>query len=212
MNGLKAIVFDCDGVLFESQNANLAYYNAILEHFGAAPVSPQDREKADLCHTAASPQVLEVLLGAGRAEEALAYAATLDYRRFMPYLTPEPGLQEALADLAADFDLAVATNRGTSAVELLHHFEIAGYFSAVVTSRDVPRPKPWPDMIEEAGRRLACRPAHMIFVGDSLLDHQAARGAGVRFVAYKDKVEGDFRVDSHRELVELVRCSLAPAR
>lgn len=205
MNALKAIVFDCDGVLFESRNANLAYYNAILEQFGAETVSSDDSEKAHLCHTAASPQVLEVLLGPERAGDALAFAATLDYSRFIPYLTPEPGLREALIDLATDFSLAVATNRGCSASELLRHFRLKQFFAAVVTSKDVARPKPWPDMLEEAGRRLGCRPQNMIFIGDSLLDHQAARGAGMRFVAYRQNLNGDFRVNSHRELVALVR-------
>lgn len=204
MNAVRAVVFDCDGVLLESKDANLSYYNTILAHFGAAPVDPADEQALSLCHTAASPEVLKVLLGESHQAEALAYAATLDYRQFIPYLKLEPYLREALEGLSAHYPLAVATNRGTSAQELLQHFDLHDFFATVVTSRDVCRPKPWPDMLIEAARRLDCRPAEMLFVGDSHLDQRAARDAGARFVAYKGQLEGEQQVASHLELLEFV--------
>lgn len=205
MSAVRAVVFDCDGVLLESRDANLSYYNAILAHFGAAPVDPADEQALSLCHTAASPEVLKVLLGESRKAEALAYAATLDYRQFIPYLKLEPYLRETLEALSAQYPLAVATNRGTSAQELLRHFDLHDLFATVVTSRDVCRPKPWPDMLIEAARRLECSPEEMLFVGDSHLDLQAARGAGAYFVAYKGQLEGERQVASHLELLEFVR-------
>ena len=63
MNGIRGIVFDCDGVLFESRKANLAYYNAVLAHFDEPPVEETDHAKAHICHTAASTHVLRHLLG-----------------------------------------------------------------------------------------------------------------------------------------------------
>ncbi|NIN36731.1 MAG: hypothetical protein GTO60_17210 [Gammaproteobacteria bacterium] len=81
MIGIRGIVFDCDGVLFESKRANLAYYNAILEVFDEPPVTEDEPEKAHLCHTAASSHVLMQLLGEERAPEALSMAVELDYRQ-----------------------------------------------------------------------------------------------------------------------------------
>ena len=78
MRGIAGIVFDCDGVLFESRAANLAYYNTILEAFGAPPVDPGDGKRAHLCHTAASPEVFRVLLGDARVDAALEAARLLD--------------------------------------------------------------------------------------------------------------------------------------
>ncbi|NIQ97111.1 MAG: HAD family hydrolase, partial [Desulfuromonadales bacterium] len=48
MAPIKGVIFDCDGVLFESRQANLAYYNDILAFFGEEPISEADRERADL--------------------------------------------------------------------------------------------------------------------------------------------------------------------
>ena len=38
---LKAIVFDCDGVIFDSREANKAYYNAILKNIGLPPMNEE---------------------------------------------------------------------------------------------------------------------------------------------------------------------------
>ncbi|MDH3454714.1 MAG: hypothetical protein OEL80_06150, partial [Desulfuromonadales bacterium] len=62
MNGIRGIIFDCDGVLFESRDANLAYYNTVLQRLGESPVEESDHVRAHLCHTAASPQVFVQLL------------------------------------------------------------------------------------------------------------------------------------------------------
>lgn len=203
MKDIAGIVFDCDGVLFESRSANLAYYNTILESFDAPPVDPADEVRAHLCHTAASPEVFRVLLGEERVAAALEAARSLDYRRFIPAMQPEPGMAAALSGLSLHFPLAIATNRGGSMQEILTHFELADFFRTVVTSRDVPRPKPHPDMLIEAARRLALEPARMLFVGDSELDRAAAAAAGIRFAAYRNNLPADLQLDSHQQLLDL---------
>ncbi len=204
MSGFKGIVYDCDGVLFESRQANLAYYNRVQDYFGEPRVHPEDQVRAHLCHTAASPRVFEVLLGSERVTEALAYAATVDYRQFIPYMEPEPGMVDALAILARRLPLAVATNRRTSMPEILRHFNLGDYFSVVVTSRDVLRPKPFPDMLLLAAEQLGQRPEDLFFVGDSELDREAAAAAGIPFVSYKEEIGADIHVRHHADVVRLV--------
>lgn len=209
MNGIKGVVFDCDGVLFESRSANLAYYNTVLALLGEPPVDASDRVRAHLCHTAASPQVFAQLLGTERAAEALNLAADLDYQQFIPFMQPEPGMAEALAQLAECYPLAVATNRGSSMPGILEHFRLSGFFRAVVTSRDVARPKPAPDMLQEAARRLRHPPHQLLFVGDSELDQAAARSAGMPFAVYRGDLQADLRLEHHAQLVELLVEGLA---
>ena len=203
MNGIRGIVYDCDGVLFESRMANLAYYNKVLEHFGESPVEESDRERAHLCHTAASTHVFQSLLGDELAQEALKVAEALDYRQFIPFMSPEPGMREALASLSASYPLAVATTRGYSMPSILEHFELSDFFTTVVTSRDVDQPKPAPDMLHEAARRLGCQESELLFVGDSELDQAAASAAGMSFAVYKGELQADIILRHHSELVEL---------
>ncbi|MEZ4600533.1 MAG: HAD-IA family hydrolase [Syntrophotaleaceae bacterium] len=204
MTAADGIIFDCDGVLFESLQANLAYYNTILRQLGEPEVTLEDAERVHLCHTAATPRVFEVLLGADRVEEALALARDLGFRQFISLMVPEPGIREVLARLSQQIPLAVATNRGNSMAELLGHFDLYRYFQTVVTSRDVKQPKPSPDMLLLASQRLGIVPERLLFVGDSELDLQAARQAGIPFAAYKKPLDGDFRIEDHEELLNLV--------
>ncbi len=200
----KGIIYDCDGVLFDSQSANLAYYGAILGQFGRPAIDPLDKETIHLCHTAASPQVLKNLLGEDLVEEALAVAADIDYRRFLPHLRSEPGIEQTLSLLSRRFVLGVATNRGQSVAGLLDHFGIADFFTTVVTSGDVARPKPYPDMLLVAAERLECVAGELIFIGDSSLDCEAARKAGVRFVGYKGEWRKHDMIGAHLELLKLL--------
>jgi len=207
----RAVVFDCDGVLFESRQANLAYYNRVLAHFAAAPVNEDDHDRCQLCHTASSPVVFAELLGAERVGPALDFAATLGYKQFISYLQPEPEIREVLQLLTPRLPLAVATNRGDSLAEILAHFDLGQYFTTLVTSRDVPRPKPHPDMLLEAAARIGLSPAEMLFVGDSQLDLQAAAAAQMPFVAYRSYLGAEVpRVDRHRELLSLA-AGVSPA-
>ncbi len=204
MQGVRGIIFDCDGVLINSRPANLAYYNAVLTQMGVAAIAADDGELSQLCHTAASSQVFAALLGQERVEDAMARAAALDFRQFLPYLTPEPGVSETLGALQKRYPLALATNRTRGVESLLAHFGLDGYFRAVVTSSDVARPKPAPDMLKLAGASLGLEPAELLFVGDSPVDREAARQAGIPFAAYKDGVTGDVSVGSFSDLLTLL--------
>lgn len=201
----KGIIFDCDGVLFESKAANLAYYNAVFQTFNVEPVTLDQTERAHICHTAASPQVFEALLGLEHRDTALALAAQLDYRQFIPYMEPEPGVFETIKVLADALPLAVATNRGNSMKEILLHFDLSRYFDVVVTSRDVVRPKPYPDMLHLAARLLNICEHDLVFVGDSELDAAAASAAMMPFVAYRSVQTNAPMVDSHAALLDLLR-------
>lgn len=209
MNGIRGIIFDCDGVLFESRKANLAYYNTVLQYFDEAPVQDSDRARAHLCHTAASTHVFAQLLGEERTPKALSIAAELDYRQFIPYMTPEPGMKEALSTLAELYPLAVATNRGYSMPSILEHFGLSHFFQTVVTSRDVKHPKPAPDMLHEAAKRLQLATHELLFVGDSELDQIAARTAEMPFAIYRGDLQAAVSLQHHQELVELFATVIA---
>ena len=191
--------------MFESQRANLAYYNAVLGHFNQPPVDENDLEKVVICHTAASPEVFKMLLGEERVEDALKVSAQLHYHQFIPWMDPEPGLFDVLEELSASRPLAVATNRGTSMPEILKHFKIDHYFKVVVTSRDVERPKPHGDMLFLAADRLNISLDRLLFVGDSVYDKMAAEASGVQFFAYKPQFEHEPSLSSHGELAALLR-------
>lgn len=202
MKGVTAIIFDCDGVLFESQQANLAYYNRILSAFSYPTVTPQHKASAHLCHTASTPRVLAGLMRTEDLSSALAYAAQLDYREFIPLMKPEPGLRDILEIISGHYPLAVATNRGSSASSVLQHFDIHQFFSVVVTSRDVVAPKPAPDMLLLAAQSLGRKPEDCLFIGDSELDQSAAEAGAFPFVGYGRYLTQGTVLNHHFQLLD----------
>lgn len=94
---------------------------------------------------------------------------------------PFPGVMDTLRSLAGvGLRLAVVTNDTRGRCDkLLQLLGISEYLTAVVGSDEVGRWKPFPDMVRLACRRMALSPQECVVVGDSLLDLEMGRRAGV---------------------------------
>jgi len=201
MNRIEAVIFDCDGVMFESRQANLAYYNRILEQFSYPRVEVAQKERAQLCYTASSPVVLATLLQQKDVVPALSFAATLDDRDLVSKMEIKSNLTTLLDHLDGHYPLAIATNRGNSILSVLEYFKLRNYFSVVTTSHDVEHPKPAPDMLLLAVEQLNIKPENCLFIGDSELDKVAAAEAHIRFAGYGGVV-GEISLVDHLELLD----------
>lgn len=201
---VKGLIFDCDGVLFDSLQANVAFYSAALEQLGMPPIAHDDREKIYLCHTVTTPELFEAILGPERLEEALRVSRSIDYTRFIPLMVPEPGILEALTQLSSRMPLAVATNRGGSMRDITQYFGLDRFFKSILTCKDVERGKPYPDMLLLASRQLGVAPEELLFVGDMDVDREAARRANIRFVGYRGNFADAINIDKHDQLFDLV--------
>lgn len=181
---LKLVGFDCDGVLFDSRDANIAFYNAILARFGQPPMDPLS---VDYVHSHTFRQSLEYLFReAGNLEEVLTFCRTLDYQPFIPMMVEAPHLRDFLTFLRPRFYTALATNRTTTTHPVLRHHGLAHHFDMVVSALDVSRPKPHPESFWRILQHFQLKPEEAIYIGDSLVDEEFARNAGVPLVAYRN--------------------------
>lgn len=190
---LRVVLLDCDGVLIRSERANLAYYNHLFEVFALPQVALEDREPMHLLHTLSTPQVVEHFFPAALREQALSYAVGVDFSLFAGLLEAEPGWDRVLPRLRGLFSVGVATNRGASARTVLGGVGLLSCVDFIVTIRDVERPKPHPDLLLKALENSGARPTEAVYVGDSDLDRQAALGAGVPFLGFRDGRPGQAR-------------------
>lgn len=205
MNGIKAVIYDCDGVMFESFEANFAFYSKIVERFALPPLDRNNGDTMRLLHTYSSRDVLARLFeGDPREEEALRFAAAIDYRELLPFLRLEEGFVETLDALRNRVSLAVCTNRSTSVEMLLEDFGLTPYFDCVMTAARVQNPKPHPEPLLKILERYRISPWEALFVGDSELDRRSAEAADVPFVAYKSNLNGLARIDRHTEILTLL--------
>lgn len=178
---VRAILFDCDGVLFESDRANVAFFDAVLERAGLPPLDAAARRMATVL---AGSQLIDAVSN-GDAElnrRLRAVAREVDYTPFFDLMTPVPGLFDVLGELNGAYRLAMATNRGSTVGRVVERFGLGPYLDVYVGVLDVPRPKPFPDMLERCIETFAIEAGEAVYVGDSPTDYEAARAARVGFV------------------------------
>ena len=184
LNGLKGLVFDCDGVMFDSMDANRRYYNLVLEKLG---LEPMDRDQERYVHAHAVQDSIAHIIPSERIQEAEEVRKSIDYRDVLPFLKPESGLYALLSTLCvAGIKCAVYTNRTTTMNLVLDTFALGRYFRPVVTASIV-RAKPHPEGMYKILREWGFGPREVAYIGDSEVDAATARSSNVPFWSYKNK-------------------------
>ncbi len=196
---LDLIIFDCDGVLFDSRPANVAFHNAVLEAIGQPRL---DAPGEDLAHFLAAGQLYDRLFGIDTPLRRLAgsTARAMDYGPFYEFMQPAEGLFEILEQLGRDSKLAMASNRSRTAQGVADRFGLGPYLDLVVGTNDVERPKPAPDMLELCVARLGTTAQRSLFVGDAETDRQAAEAAGMPFLGVGEQSGAAQRIEQLHEL------------
>ena len=184
---LDLVIFDADGVLFESEESNIAYYNAIFKIIGEPALSPQEEHD---CVFMAASQVFALRANgdAARVAQMQQIGSKLDFTQFFKLLRPPFPLRPFLAELKRRYRLGLATNRSATIPAVLEYLEIADLFDAVASARDKIAPKPAPDMLELCLERAGARPEASVYVGDSSFDQQAAAAARIHFIGLGKQV------------------------
>jgi len=202
---LKCVIYDCDGVLFDSFEANTRLYNDLCARVGRVPLR---REEMQYVHTHTVYEAIRFIFGKedGLEQKALASLKEVDLRNYIAYLKMEPHLLQTLQKLKERSILRVInTNRTTSMKHIMERFSLWPYFEMVVTALDVKNPKPHPESVEKIITALKLKKEEAVFVGDSDVDQQTAESSGVRFIAYKNReIANDFFIEDHLDLLRLI--------
>ena len=203
MRNIKVVAFDCDGVMFDTAQANRIYYSRILQHFGR-PALTEDQFRFVHMHTV-HESVAYLFPEENTLEAAHVFRQSMDYRKYLSYLTVEPQLVSLLEKLRPRIKTAIATNRTNTMEQLLAEFDLEGYFDLVVTSSDVRQPKPHPDALLKILNHFGHAPHQVVYIGDSQVDELAARAAKMPLVAYRNReLAAEYHIESLGELEEIL--------
>lgn len=183
-HGLAGLIFDCDGVIVDSRDANIGYYNRLLAEFGRPPMP---ESCAAYVQMASVEQAFELLFTPAERDLLPAVIERIPYRAVsLPLLRLEAGARELLCRLRErGVRLAMHTNRGSGVWDVLDMFSLRDFFDPVMTV-EVVAPKPDPAGVRRILADWGCRGSVVGFVGDSATDAGAAGGAGVPLVAYRN--------------------------
>ncbi len=201
---LNVIIFDCDGVLFDSRRANQFFYNYLLRHFGKPLLTEEDLGYVHM-HTV-TESIAFLFPESSTRDQVHLYRKTLDYTPFIDMMDMEPGLVDFLEFIRPWAKTAISTNRTNTIDQVLKTFGLNSYFDLVVSALDVERPKPDPESVFKIMTHFEANPECCLYIGDSEIDAQTALRAGVPFVAYKNEgLFADFRVQGFAELTECLK-------
>jgi HAD superfamily hydrolase (TIGR01509 family) len=184
LSGMRAAVFDVDGTLVNSiEGVRLAAARAAAMFGYEVPIEAV-RRALNLGESLWDMIIPEEQRGDRELESILR----VETMRHWPQVLSEsvsvfPGLGETLYGLrTAGLRLAICTgSRGESFLPL-QRAGLMDLFDAVVTARDVARPKPDPEGLLRCLETLGCEAAQTVYVGDSCHDMAAGRAAGMRVI------------------------------
>jgi HAD superfamily hydrolase (TIGR01509 family) len=180
----EAVVFDLDGVLVDSEPIWEDVRRAFVAERGGR-WRPDSQRRLMGMSTAEWARYLSEELGVGMAPEEVA-AAVVDrmaerYRESLPLL---PGAVDAVVRLAARWRLGVASSSPPRLIELvLDRAGVRPLFEMTVSTEEVERGKPAPDVYLAAAGRLGVEPHRCVAVEDSSNGLRSARAAGMRVIA-----------------------------
>jgi FMN phosphatase YigB (HAD superfamily) len=201
---LKLVAFDCDGVLFDSRQANIAFYNAILARFQRPLLT---LEAADYVHSHTALASLQYLFpGCPDFPEVLRFYRTLDYHPFIPMMLEEPHLREFLRFLRPACHTALITNRTLTTRAVLRYHGLEDSFDAVLSAQDVSRPKPHPESFVRLLNHFRLTSREALYIGDSRVDEEFAANAGVPLVAYRNpELNAAYHLESFAQGQDLIK-------
>ena len=204
LRSIKVVAFDCDGVMFNSEKANQAYYNQILTHFNMPVMTPAQFAYVHM-HTV-DESMRYLFNDPQRLVAAQDYRRQMRYLSFVKYMEIEPYLKTLLNQLKKAYKTAIATNRSDTMPYVIAEHGLKGMFDLVVSALDVTHPKPHPEQLHKIMAFFNAAPENLLYIGDSEVDAQAATAAGVALVAYGNRsLPAAFHIDNLEEVATLLK-------
>lgn len=202
---IKAVVFDCDGVMFDTAEANRKFYDEVLGEFGKPRLTEEQFINVHMMTvTSAIGYLFPDMEDHTPVYERIK---NIGYAKFIPHMKMEKGLVALLEGIKeAGMIRGVATNRTNTMDRVIMDYKLESSFDMVVTAADVEHPKPAPDQLVKIMAAYDLDPREVIFIGDSEYDQKAAQKAGTWFIAFKqERLRAHVHVNTMEDVLDLLQ-------
>ena len=181
---IEAVVFDLDGVLLDSEQVWDEVREKLARERGGRWHERAQQDMMGMSSPEWSRYMHDVIGLREPPEEIVAEVVRRMGERYCNGLPLLPGAFDAVERLAARWPLGLASSSNRPLIDLVLDVSgLARFFHATVSSEEVARGKPAPDVFLEAARRLRVAPERVAVVEDSENGILAGRAAGMRVVA-----------------------------
>jgi len=175
---VKAVIFDRDGVLLDSNKVICRAYRLAAEELGYDKM-PRDEDIRSLLGIPYQIIVEKIL---GRGERILeVYSNVWKTRELEKEIKPMHGLEKMLEEIK--LPKAIVTS-GSSRLTSICLKDSLKYFEVMVAESDVTKHKPDPEPLLLACEKLGVEPGETVYVGDTVTDYETARNAGAKFIGF----------------------------
>jgi len=193
MKPFSAVIFDMDGVIVDSEPRHEQAFLEIFDRLGYGQTHgihiPDYIGRSDKA-------VWLDFIAAHKPAHTYEDLTAMKQNRFLEILRAEQpifdGLPELVDKLAAKYPLAVASGSLHPVIdEVLVLKNLRSYFSAVVSSQDVAKGKPAPDIFLRAADLIGKKPEECVVIEDSVAGVEAGRAAGMQVIAITNSFKAD---------------------
>lgn len=192
----SAILFDMDGVLVDSLDSWWKALNSALKKFKHQEITRDEFIKTYWGHD------LKANLKRLKLNPEVAQFCNITYGNHLDYIKIYPDTINTLMKLTS-YKKAIITNTPTDcARQILRKFQIETYFKEIITSDDVVKAKPDPEIIFKACERFGVDSKTVILVGDTENDVKAGWAAGCTVVGLN--IAADITIQRLFDLVDLL--------
>ena len=184
---VKAVLFDVDGTLIDSNDLHAAAWQEAFRHFGFDFSFETVRSQIGKGGDNLVPSLLPEETVDEKQEEIEAFRSELFQRRYLPRAVPFPGVRQLFERLAAD-GIAIVLASSAKKEELEFNIGLMGagdLISASTSADDVENSKPDPDIFQAAIKAAGVDRNDAVVVGDTPWDVMAACKAGLRTIGFR---------------------------
>jgi len=190
---IKAVIFDMDGLMVDTEPIHSASFSAMLLHYGAEPVLNDSGVVQEIASANNYAQLKDQYQLQASLDELKKFKRAVHEQLLQEGLMPMPGLHQLIDMLAAHhIKLAIASSSNHRHIELIMtQLGILDQFAAIVSTEEVARGKPAPDVFLEAARRLKVKPGDCVVFEDAAAGVTAAKAAGMAAIAVPSRFTKD---------------------
>lgn len=188
----KAVIFDMDGVIVESEEAHIQAEKRIMQKRGITITSEQLHQYTGSTAKYMFTRLKESYRLKESIEDLESEKEDLLLKLIEQGIRPTPGiipLIKKLKQLGIKLALASGSSRRLIS-HVLRGLQIEKYFDATLGAEDTTASKPDPEIFQEAAIRLGVKPEECVVIEDSNLGVTAAKMAGMKCVGYCNPESG----------------------
>lgn len=204
---MKAIIFDVDGTMLDTERAQLKALQQVLEQHDLTYTMDELRVVFGIPGKEALKRLGVENINEVHKEWDKAVAVYMDEVQLFY------GIEDALATLKdRGVKLGIVTSK--TRVQFVNEFQPFGlndYFASIITADDAPKTKPDPAPLQLCLAELAVKPTEAIYVGDTIFDYQCAFGAGAAFAlalwgahSTKGMDDATYRLETAEEIPNII--------